>query len=195
MPGTASGSVRPFLDALLLVALAVALSLVLVAVLRRLARRWDITVLSGRLWQSPVVLLVALATLGGLVQDADGDWTGAADHLLQIGQICAVAWLLIVLVRTLAKAALAKHPQTGLGDEQSRHARTKIDLVQRVAVAAIITVGVGAILWTIPQVRAIGASASPSSSPRPRRRTRRSCATPGRSSSTAATRAGTTSVS
>lgn len=153
----ASGVARPLLDAVVAVALAVAISLVVVA-LRGLARRWNVTVLSGRLWQSPVVVLVALSTLRGVLGDADGAWVGRVDHLLQIGVICAVAWLLIVLVRTAQKAALAKHPQTGLEDEQSRHARTKIDLLQRVAVAAIVTVAVGAVLWTVPQVRAIGAT-------------------------------------
>lgn len=152
------GRMGPVLEGLVVLVLAVVISLVLVVLLRRLAQRWNVTVLSGRLWQSPVVALVGLGTLRGLVGGSDGDWTEGVDHLLQIGQICAVAWLLIVLVRTLQKAALAKHPQTGLGDEQSRHARTKIDLLQRVAVAAIVTVAIGAILWTIPQVRAIGAT-------------------------------------
>jgi small-conductance mechanosensitive channel len=146
------------LDDLVVLVLAIVVALILVALLRRLARRWHVTVLSGRLWQSPIVVLVGLSTLRASVGNTDGEWTGTLDQLLQIGQICSIAWLLIVLVRTLQKAAIAKHPQTGLRDEQSRHARTKIDLLQRVAVAVILTVAVGAILWTIPQVRAIGAT-------------------------------------
>jgi small-conductance mechanosensitive channel len=142
----------------LVLVLALLASLLLVMLLRRLALRWGVAVLSGHLWQSPVVLLVVLATARGLVSGTDEWWTGAAVNLLGIGVIVSTAWLLVVVVHTLHKAALAKHPQTGLGDERSRHARTKIDLLERVANAAIVTVAVGAILWMIPQVQAIGAT-------------------------------------
>lgn len=61
-----------------------------------------------------------------------------------------------MLIRTVEKAALAKYPETGLRDERSRHVRTKITLVQRVASALVITLAIGAILWTFPDVRAVG---------------------------------------
>lgn len=137
---------------------ATGLGLVVVAVLRRLARRWHVTVLSGRLWQSPVVVVFALVAAQATVLAADPTWADAVVHLIQIGEIAAIAWLLIVIVRTLEKAALAKHPQTGPQDARSRHVRTKITLLRRVAVASIVTVAAGAALWTIPQVRAVGAT-------------------------------------
>lgn len=140
------------------VGVAVVLAVVAVALLRRLARRWGVTVLEGRLWQSPVVVIAVLAATQWLVRAADGGWTGAVAHVLQVAQIAAVAWLLVVLVRTAEKGALAKHPDTGLKDERSRHIRTKIVLMRRVATAIIVTCAVGLALWTIPQVRAIGAT-------------------------------------
>lgn len=140
------------------VVVATGLGLVVVAVLRRLARRWNVTVLSGRLWQSPVVVIFALAAGHATVQAADPSWADPAIRVLQIGEISAIAWLLIVIVRTLEKAALANHPQTGPQDGRSRHVRTKITLLRRVAVASIATIAVGTILWTIPQVRAVGAT-------------------------------------
>lgn len=140
------------------IGVAVALALVAVAVLRHLARRWDVTVLQGRLWQSPVVLIAVLASLEWLVAGATGAWTVTVTHVLQVAQIGAVAWLLVVLVRTAEKGSLAKHPGTGLKDERSRHIRTKIVLMRRVATAVIITCAVGLALWTIPQVQAIGAT-------------------------------------
>ena len=143
---------------LLTAAVAGLVALGLVALLRRLARKWKVTVLSGRLWQSPVVLVVVFSALQRVVEGAARSWSESVDHLLEIGSICGVAWLLIVLVRTTEKAALAKYPDTGLRDERSRHVRTKITLLQRVATAAIVTIAIGVILWTIPQVRAVGAT-------------------------------------
>lgn len=140
------------------VATAVVLALGAVALLRRLARAWGVTVLAGRLWQSPVVLAAVLVALEWVVTTADQPWSGVLGHALRIAQIGSIAWLLVVLVRTTEKAALAKHPDSGLRDERSRHIRTKIVLMQRVATAAIVTCAVGAALWTIPQVRAVGAT-------------------------------------
>jgi small-conductance mechanosensitive channel len=141
------------------VAVSVVLAMLLVAVLRRLAKRWDVSVLSGRLWQSPVVVIVVLGAVQSvLAGSARNGWTDELEQLLGVMQICGVAWLLIVLVRTVEKAALDKYPSTDLADEKSRHVRTKVTLMQRVATSLIITVAVGAILWTIPEVRAVGAT-------------------------------------
>ena len=137
-------------------AIAFALGVVVVLLLRRLAKRWNVTVLSGRLWQSPVVAIVMLAAIQPVVQELDRRWASGLAQLLVIVQICAVAWLAVVLIRTAAKGALARHPETGLRDERSRHVRTKIALLERVAIAAIGTLAVGAILWTFPSVRAVG---------------------------------------
>lgn len=137
-------------------AIAFTLGVVVVAILRRLARRWNVTVLSGRLWQSPVVAIVMLSVVQPMVAEIDRRWTPGLAQLLLIAQICAVAWLAIVLVRTMTKAALARYPETGLQDERSRHVRTKIALIQRVAIAVVGTLAVGAILWTFPSVRAVG---------------------------------------
>lgn len=137
-------------------AIAAVLGIVVVVVLRRLARRWNVTVLSGRLWQSPVVAVVMLSAIRPVVEEIDRRWASGLAQLLLIAQICAVAWLAVVLIRTAAKAALARHPETGLRDERSRHVRTKIALIERVAIAAVGTLAVGAILWTFPSVRAVG---------------------------------------
>ncbi|MGR2752930.1 mechanosensitive ion channel family protein [Agromyces arachidis] len=148
----------PQLVAAVVVALAIAaaLGVLVVVVLRRLERRWNLRILAGRLWQSPVVAVVMLAAVGPVVQEIDRRWAVGLAQVLLIAQICAVAWLAVVLVRTAAKGALARYPDTGLRDERSRHVRTKIALIERVAIAAVGTLAVGAILWTFPSVRAVG---------------------------------------
>jgi small-conductance mechanosensitive channel len=144
------------LAGLVVLAVSFILGVVAVLALRGLARRWNVTVLSGRLWQSPVVALVMLSAINQVVVEIDRRWAPGLSHLLTIAQIASTAWLAIVLIKTVEKAALAKYPETGLRDERSRHVRTKITLVQRVASAVVITLAIGAILWTFPDVRAVG---------------------------------------
>ncbi|MBM7505401.1 mechanosensitive ion channel family protein [Agromyces aurantiacus] len=139
-----------------LLAGAFVLGVLVVLLLRRAARRWNLTVLSGRLWQSPVVAVIMASAIQPVVAEADRRWAPGLAHLLTIVQIWSIGWLAVVLVRTAAKAALAKHPETGLRDERSRHVRTKIALIQRVAIAAVATLVIGATLWTFPSVRAVG---------------------------------------
>lgn len=138
------------------VAAGVAAGLLLVSGLRALARRWNVTVLTGRLWQSPVVTLLVLVAARVVVDAAAYAWSEAVSYALWIGQVASLAWLGIVLVRTAEKAALAKHPDTGLTAAASRHVRTKISLLRRVAVSLIIAVAVGAVLFSIPEVRTVG---------------------------------------
>ncbi|MGO4257375.1 mechanosensitive ion channel family protein [Marmoricola sp. RAF53] len=146
----------PLALAAVAVVVAAATGLLLVIGLRRLARRLGVTVLQGRLWQSPVVALTVLVVLRVIVLRADQDWSRPVDHLLWAAQVGAVAWLLIVLVLTVEKGALAKHPDTGLAAAGSRHVRTKVTLLRRVSVAAIVTVAIGVLLWSIPEVRSLG---------------------------------------
>jgi hypothetical protein len=56
----------------------------------------------------------------------------------------------------LERATLARFPQADLEDMRSRHARTQIVLLRRIASALVITVAAGAVLWQFPVVRELG---------------------------------------
>jgi hypothetical protein len=88
--------------------------------------------------------------------DEQSAWADTVVGVLDVALIAIVGWFLIIVVRLIEQAALRKFPQTSLEDRRSRHVRTKITLLERIADAAIITVVVVAILWTIPAVRQIG---------------------------------------
>ena len=71
-----------FVAALVVVAAAFAAGVVVVMVLRRVARRWNVTVLSGRLWQSPVVAVIVLSAIAPWIAEIDRRWASGLAHVL-----------------------------------------------------------------------------------------------------------------
>ncbi|WP_395725219.1 mechanosensitive ion channel family protein [Nakamurella sp.] len=139
--------------------LAFAVGLVLTVGVRRLTARFGLDVEHTRLRRSPIVLLCALIAVRVVLQGPAQrqEWASWVAAVIDIAIIGAVAWLLVDIVLVIEKAALAKHPASGMGDLKARHVRTQITLIRRIAEAVIITLGVAAALWTIPAVREIGA--------------------------------------
>ena len=139
-------------------AIAFVVGVAVTALIRRLAARRNLQVGRRPLWRAPVtVLLVVLAIRGVLLgAGAQRAWTGRVGYILGLAAIAVVGWLLTVVAVGVERALLARFPEAGLGDRRSRHVRTKIILVTRVAQALIVAVTVAAILWTIPPLRDIG---------------------------------------
>lgn len=125
---------------------------------RRLAIRLDISVLSGAVWRSPVVVIVVLVGWVLLNRRLDREWAPEIEVVLGIALTTAVAWLFVVLAYTLEKAALARFPETDITDPRSRHARTQISMLRRLLVSLIALVAVCSILATIPMMRELGLS-------------------------------------
>ena len=78
-------------------------------------------------------------------------------YVLGLAAIAIGGWLLTVVVLAIERGLLARHPDAELADRRSRHVRTKIILVARVTQALIVAVTVGAMLWTVPALRDVGA--------------------------------------
>ena len=139
--------------------LAFAVGVAATAVIRRFARRHDVRVTRRPVWRAPltllfVVLAVRAVLLGAVTQRP---WAGHAGYLLGLAAIAICGWLLAVVVLGIERGLLARHPDAGLADRRSRHVRTKIILVARVTQALIVAVTVGAMLWTVPALRDVGA--------------------------------------
>jgi small-conductance mechanosensitive channel len=139
-------------------AIAFVVGVAVTALIRRLAARRNLLVGRRPIWRAPfTVLLVVLAVRGVLLgAGTQRGWAGRAGHILGLAAIAIFGWLLTVVAVGIERALLARFPEAGLGDRRSRHVRTKIILVTRVAQALIVAVTVAAILWTIPPLREIG---------------------------------------
>ena len=129
------------------------------ALVRRLAGRHNLDVRRRPIWRAPVtVLLVVLAVRGVLLAAGPHRaWASRTGYILGLVAIAVVGWLLTAVAVVLERAMLARFPDAELENRRSRHVRTKIILVTRVVQALIGALTVGAILWTVPALRDIGA--------------------------------------
>lgn len=129
------------------------------ALVRRLAGRHNLDVRRRPIWRAPVtVLLVVLAVRGVLLAAGpQRAWASRTGYILGLVAIAVVGWLLTAVAVVLERAMLARFPDAELENRRSRHVRTKIILVTRVVQALIGALTVGAILWTVPALRDIGA--------------------------------------
>ena len=128
--------------------------------IRRFARRHHMLVQRRPVWRAPLTLLIVVLAVRAVLLGAvtQRPWAGRACYVLLLTAIAIGGWLLTVVVLAIERGLLARHPDAGLEDRRSRHVRTKIILVARVAQALIVAVTVGAMLWTVPALRDVGAA-------------------------------------
>jgi small-conductance mechanosensitive channel len=140
-------------------ALAFAVGVVATAMIRRFARRHHVRLQRRPVWRAPLTLLIVVLAVRAVLLGAETQrpWAGRACYVLLLAAIAIGGWLLTVVVLAIERALLARHPDAGLEDRLSRHVRTKIILVARVAQALIVAITVGAMLWTVPALRDVGA--------------------------------------
>ncbi|WP_062204420.1 mechanosensitive ion channel family protein [Demequina salsinemoris] len=142
------------------VGVALLVLLVAEAIMRRLARRseWarELFVQVRRPFR---VLAVVVGLWIGVRAALIGvDWWPGITRIFTIAAIVIVAWLLVAFVRFFSDVALGYSridvPDNGL----ARRLRTQTLIVKRLAVALIVIIAVGGILFTFDEVRAVGAS-------------------------------------
>ncbi|WP_084125924.1 mechanosensitive ion channel family protein [Demequina sp. NBRC 110054] len=105
------------------------------------------------------VLAIVLGLWIGLRAALIGaDWWHGFTRIFTIAAVVIVAWLLIALVQFFSDIALGYSkidvPDNGL----ARRLRTQTLIVKRLAIALIVVIAVGGILFTFDEVRAVGAS-------------------------------------
>ncbi|WP_214411855.1 mechanosensitive ion channel family protein [Sphaerisporangium fuscum] len=82
----------------------------------------------------------------------------AVEQTVTVLLIACVAWLVIQASYAVTDVVLARlNKVEGLANRKARRIRTQITLVRRVAAAVIIVVSTGAMLFSFPAVRALGA--------------------------------------
>jgi small-conductance mechanosensitive channel len=145
-------------------AVAFGVGLLVTLCLHWFARRTHLHVRWVAVWKSPIVALFVVLAIRTTLQRSGSseEWIDPTIRVLDIVVVIAVGWILIVIVHVVEQALLSRFPQTGIQDRESRHARTQISFLRKVADALVVTGVVIAALWTVPGVRdvAIGLLAS-----------------------------------
>jgi small-conductance mechanosensitive channel len=142
------------------VVVAVVVGFVVTVLVRRVLLRFGLdTTAVARPRRSPIVALFVVIALRVVLGTSTkpGERGHGLLNLLDIAIIAVVAWVLTEAATIVERAWLERYPGQGEANLRQRHARTQIILLRRVTVAAIATVAIGAMLWTIPAVQELGA--------------------------------------
>ncbi|MEV4097380.1 mechanosensitive ion channel family protein [Streptosporangium saharense] len=127
---------------------------------RLIGERW---VLAGPLVRRctwPAFALAAVATANTLYRPgmAEGTVEDAIERTITLFMIGCVTWLAIQAAYAVTDVVLDRLVTVeGERNRRARRIRTQITLVRRVASAVVILLATGAMLFTFPQVRALGA--------------------------------------
>jgi len=156
--------VNGVLTALLAVVVAVGAAIVLAEAIHllvvRLGRRSpllaDLARTARRPFRAALIIYAVQQTLRTGVDNFAG--RGGILHLLVLGVIAAVAWLVAAFLLVLEDVALARWRTDVADNLKARRLKTQVVILRRVTVAAIVVVTLGVMLITFPAVRALGAS-------------------------------------
>ncbi|MEU9833465.1 mechanosensitive ion channel domain-containing protein [Streptosporangium sp. NPDC048047] len=127
---------------------------------RLIGERW---VLAGPLvhrcaWPALTTAVVVAAKTVYVPSMAEGSFADGIEQVLSLAMIGVVSWLVIEAAYAVTDVVLDRLVTVqGERNRRARRIRTQITLVRRVASAVIIVVALGAMLFTFPQVRALGA--------------------------------------
>lgn len=145
------------------VAAALALHWVLVRVLGRAARAtpWSIdNELVDRL-RAPTRLLLPILAVRTVMPTLAHVPQGLAElltHLLALGLIASVGWVMIGVVSAAERAILSRHRVDVADNLEARRMHTQLRVIRRTMVFFILVVTAAAMLMTFPRVQQIGAS-------------------------------------
>ncbi|GHJ61108.1 mechanosensitive ion channel protein MscS [Nocardioides sp. OK12] len=134
-------------------------------VVRVLAHRWrpaQALAHSARLPFRALVLVLATSAWVAAVRPDAGDagaawWEGGA-LVLRVLAIASGGWLLCALLLFVEDLTLGRARTDVRDNRVARRVRTQVLLIRRLTIALVVVVTVGAILFTFPAVRTVGAS-------------------------------------
>ncbi|GIJ51186.1 hypothetical protein Val02_80720 [Virgisporangium aliadipatigenens] len=128
-------------------------------ILRRAARRTQVAAALSKHGRKPahlaVVALAAHLTIVGLPR---ADWHRAAQHVLLLVDIALLAWGAAAVLAIVIDLALPRFRTDVRDNRNARRIHTQVSVMQRMGVAGITVLAVGAMLLTFPAFRGAGAS-------------------------------------
>ena len=102
------------------------------------------------------VMILLAASLSGELLVLPPVLSELARHLFAIVVIGLIVWLLTKAVHVLSDIVLLRFPGSDKDDLRTRSVHTQINVLRRIGIAIIVTVGLAAILMTFPRVRQLG---------------------------------------
>ncbi|MEU7973926.1 mechanosensitive ion channel domain-containing protein [Micromonospora sp. NPDC049089] len=155
-----------YLETAVAALVAAAVALFLVEVVHRLTRRFgrrsllltELTDHAHRPFQvAATVLAVQFAVRFSTGYAVGEGWRRLLLHLLILGVIAALAWLVACLLVVVEDTALARFRVDVPDNRHARRVRTQVVMLRRLTIAVIVILAVGVMLMTFPSVRGIGA--------------------------------------
>lgn len=108
----------------------------------------------------PVLVAAPLAAAMALLPAAPlpARWVGLGRHALGIGLLLCLVWLAVRAVRAVEARVLRDHPVDVADNLRARKIQTQAKVIGGIAQGAIVLLGAGLALMTIPGIRQIGAT-------------------------------------
>jgi small-conductance mechanosensitive channel len=158
--------VQSYLTTVVAALAAAAAALFLVEVVHRAIRRFDGRALlmaeladhTHRPFQvAATVLAVQFAVRFTTGYAVGEEWRQVVLHVLVLGVIAAVSWLVASLLVVVEDTALARFRVDVPNNRHARRVRTQVVMLRRLTIAVIVILALGVMLMTFPSVRGVGA--------------------------------------
>jgi small-conductance mechanosensitive channel len=142
---------------------AVAVVLVIHVVMRLASRRWPSLAQLARASRIPFRVLVVMLALNPAVavlrrHGADSEWWAGAALAARLLTIVAVGWFLTTVALFVEDSGLRRYRVDAPDNRVARRMRTQTLIIRRLTVSAGVVLTLGALLFSFPQVRVVGAS-------------------------------------
>ncbi|MDJ0341068.1 mechanosensitive ion channel [Streptomyces sp. H10-C2] len=105
-----------------------------------------------------LVLCTALLRASYRAAHLAKDHTAAVGQILNLVLIGACAWLAVRVASALVDASYDRYASNANNAARVRRVRTQVTLIQRVVTAVVVVVAIASMLFTFPEMRAVGAS-------------------------------------
>ncbi|WP_446219731.1 mechanosensitive ion channel family protein [Micromonospora sp. IBHARD004] len=156
---------QSYLETIVAALAAAAIALLVVEVVHRVTRRLgrrsllmtELTDHSHRPFQVSATVLAVQLGVRFSTGYAVGPWRQIVLHVLVLGIIATVSWLVASLLVVIEDTALARFRMDVPNNRHVRRVRTQVVLLRRLTIAVIVVLAIGVMLMTFPAVRGIGA--------------------------------------
>ncbi|WP_127794693.1 mechanosensitive ion channel family protein [Agromyces sp. LHK192] len=150
-----------FAVAVLVVAAAVvAVSAIVSLIVRSIARRkeWAGILIRRTRWPFRSFLLVLGVWAAFTATFPESSWLPTMNHVFLIASIVTGVWLVAQGFLFLTDLGMRRYRIDVADNRDARRARTQLAIVRRLVVVALVILAMGLILFSFPEVRALGAS-------------------------------------